>query len=154
MTGKLVHLHKGTDEQQQTTISCDLCQHILFLFIVIYDLCQHGLYFLSLSFHRKKLLFVICANTFHFRFLWFVICASADNIFCPCPSIEKKLLFVIYANTFHFCLLWFMIYASTDNIFLSLSFHRKNCYLWFVPTHFWDWQAWLLLVVVVVFVLQ
>ena len=42
----------------------------------------------------------MCANTFHFRFLWFVICASADNIFCPCPSIEK------------------------------------NCYLWFMPTHF------------------
>ena len=111
MPGKLVHLHKGTDEQQQTTISCDLCQHILFLFIVIYDLCQHGQHFLSLSFHRKKLLFVICANTFHFHLLWFVICASADNIFCPCPSIEKN------------CYLWFI-----PTYFISVY-----CDLWFMP---------------------
>ena len=71
MPGKLVHLHKGTDEQQQTTISCDFCQHILFLFIVIYDLCQHGLHFLSLSFHRKKI--VICDLCQHISFLFIVI---------------------------------------------------------------------------------
>ena len=35
---------------------------------------------------------MICANTFHFCLLWFVICASADNIFCPCPSIEKNVI--------------------------------------------------------------
>ena len=100
------------------------------------------------------LLIVICDLCQHISFLFIVVCDLCQHRHCPYLSIEKKLLFVICANTFHLCLLWFVICASADNIFLSLSFHRKNCYLLFVPTHFWDWQAWLLLVVVVVFVLQ
>ena len=113
MPGKLVHLHKGTDEQQQTTISCDLCQHILFLFIVIYDLCQHGQHFLSLSFHRKNCyLWFVPTHFSYLSLLQKIVCCNFCqhiSYICICVCIEKKssLSFVICASTHHICC-WFV----------------------------------------------
>ena len=55
--------------------------------------------------------------------------------FCPYPSIEKKLSLLIFCGNTSFKFVNCDLCQHTS--FLSLSFHGKNCLLWFCANTSW-----------------